>query len=90
MKRVLMLVVKMTRTWVPMLKPEVGKRVEELASHLEREALLPPQIEWNAQEGSSSELGQLAALLLVPSAVSSECRNDQVASIDVRVSSVLP
>lgn len=89
MKRVLMLVVKMTRRWVTMLKPEVEKRVEELASHLEKEALLPPRIEWNAQEGSSSELGQLAAPLLVPSAVSSKCRNDQVASIDIRVSSVL-
>jgi hypothetical protein len=90
MKRVLMLVVKMTRRWIPMMKPEVGKQVEELASHLEIEALLPPQIEWNAQEGSSSRWGQLDAPLLVSSAVSLECRNDQVASVDVSVRAVLP
>jgi hypothetical protein len=44
MKRVLMMVVRMIRRWVLMLKQELGRRVEELSSCLEKEALLPPQI----------------------------------------------
>jgi len=47
MKSVLMMVVRMIRRWVPMLKQELGRRVEELSGLLEKEVLLPPQIEWS-------------------------------------------
>jgi hypothetical protein len=64
--------------------------VEELSSRLEKEALLPPRIEWNTQRESSSELEQLAALHLDLSAVSLECRSDHVVPDDVRVNSIMP
>jgi len=73
----------MIRRWVPML-------VEELSSLLEKEALLPPQIEWSTQRGSSSELDQLDALHLVLSDVSLEQRNDFLCSEGVEVNLVLP
>jgi hypothetical protein len=64
--------------------------VEELSSLLEKEALLPPQIEWSTQRGSSSELDQLDALHLVLSDVSLEQRNDFLCSEGVEVNLVLP
>lgn len=64
--------------------------MEELSSLLEKEALLPPQIEWNTQRESSSELGQLAALHSDLSDVSLECRNDNACSEVVRVNSIMP
>ena len=90
MKSVLMRVVRMIRRWVPMLNQELGRRVEELSSLLEKEALLSPQIEWSTQRGSSSELDQLDALHLVLSDVSLEQRNDFLCSEGVEVNLVLP
>ena len=87
-RRLLLMVVKMTRRWVPMLKQELGRQVEELTDRLEKEALLPRRIEWNTQGESSSQLGQLAALHSDPSAVSLEGRNDHVCNDELRVNSI--
>lgn len=59
MKSVLMRVVRMIRRWMPMLKQELGRRVEELSSLLEKEALLPPQNRVEYSEGIVIRVGSI-------------------------------
>jgi hypothetical protein len=54
MEKVLLRIARMIRRWVPMLKSEAGKLVEEFAHQLEDRASLPPQLTWMPAPGNSS------------------------------------
>jgi hypothetical protein len=54
MEKVMLRIARMVRRWVPLLKPEAGKLVEEFAHQLENRASLPPQLTWMPDQDNSS------------------------------------